>query len=117
MNRKQILSHRKKHALTLRSKIHQMQLQMEEEMLKVQRVEIRLEEIVSTTSYFLDRTHDILEVLQGRMTCLETTKDPSADAPIKDLETVKLEYKLIEFESKPAEELVKTVRRTKGVSG
>ena len=60
-------------------------------------------------------TQDILEVLHGCMTWLETTKEPSADAPIKDLETVKLEYELIEFGSKAAQELVKTVRRTKGV--
>ena len=92
-----------------------MQLQMAEEMLKVQQVEIRLEEIVSTYSYFLDRTQDILEVLQGRMTWLETTKGPLADAPIKDLEIVKLEYELIEFGSKAAEELVKVVRKTKSV--
>ena len=92
-----------------------MKLQIEEEMLKVQQVETRLEEIVSTASYILDRTQDILEILQGRMTWLETTKEPLADAPIKDLETVKLEYELIEFKSKAAEELVKEVRRTKGV--
>ena len=48
------------------------------------------------------------------MTWLETTKEPPADAPIKDLEIVKLEYELIEFGSKAAEELVKEVRRTKG---
>ena len=53
----------KKHALTLRNKIHQMQLQMAEESLKVQQVEIRLEEIINMASYFLDRTHDILEAL------------------------------------------------------
>ena len=49
------------------------------------------------------------------MTWLETTKGPLADAPIKDLEIVKLEYELIEFGSKAAEELVKVVRKTKGV--
>ena len=53
-----------KHGLTLRNKIHQMQLQMVEELLKVQQVEIRLEEIINTTSYFLDRTQDILEALK-----------------------------------------------------
>ena len=90
----------KNHALTLISKIHQMQLQIEEEMLKVQQVETRLEEIVSTTSYFLDKTQDILEILQGHLNWLETAKEPIADAPIKDLEAVKLEYELIEFESK-----------------
>ena len=92
-----------------------MQLQMAEEMLKVQLVEIRMEEIVSTASYFLDRTQDILEILQGRLTWLEITKEPLADAPIKDLEIVKLEYELIEFRSKAPEELVKEVQRTKGV--
>ena len=53
----------KKHALILRNKIHQMQLQMAEELLKVQQVEIWLEEIINTTLYSLNRTHDILEDL------------------------------------------------------
>ena len=83
--------------------------------MKVQQVKMSLEEIVSTTSYFLDRTQDILKIDQGCLTWFETTKEPLADAPIKDVETVKLEYELIEFESKAAKELVKAVRRTKGV--
>ena len=70
---------------------------------------------MSTASYFLDRTQDILKILQGRLTWLETAKEPPADAPIKDVEAVKLEYELIEFGSKAAEESVKAVRRTKGV--
>ena len=49
------------------------------------------------------------------MSWLETNKEPPADVPIKDLETVKMEYELIEFGSKAAEELVKTIRRTKAV--
>ena len=105
----------KKHALTFRSKIHQMQLQIAEEMLKVQQLETRLEENVSTTSYFLDRTQDVLEILKGRLNWLETTKEPPVDSPIKDLETVKLEYEMIGFGSKAVEELVKAVWRTKGV--
>ena len=75
----------KKHALKLRNKIHQMQLQMVEERFKVQQIDIILEEIVNTTSYFLDRTQDILETLQGRMTWVETSKEPPADVPPKDL--------------------------------
>ena len=82
-------------------------------MLKVQQVEIRLEEIINTASYFLDRTQDILEALQGRKTWLETNKEPPADVPIKDLEMIKLEYDLIEFASKATEELVKIVRKMK----
>ena len=61
-----------------------MQLQIVEEMLKVEQVETRLEEIMSTAYYFLDRTQDILEILQGHLTWLETTKEPPANAPIKD---------------------------------
>ena len=47
------------------------------------------------------------------MTWVETSKEPPIDVPPKDLETIKLEYELIEFASKAAEELVKTVRKTK----
>ena len=58
-----------------------MQLEISEDMLKVQQVETRL----------------------------ETTKEPPTNSPIKDLETVKLEYELIEFKSKAAEGLAKAV--------
>ena len=90
----------KKHALMLKNKIHQMQIHMVEERFKVQQIEIRLEEIINTTSYFLDMTQDILETLQGRMTWVETSKEPSVDVPPKDLEMIKLEYELAEFSSK-----------------
>ena len=99
----------KKLSLTLRSKIDQIQLQITKEMLKVQQVETRLEEIVSVASYFLDRTQDILEILQGHLNWLETTKEPPADPPIKYIDIVTLEYELIEFGSKAVEELVKAV--------
>ena len=46
---------------------------------------------------------------------METTKEPPSNAPIKDLERVKLEYELIEFSSKAMKELVKEVQRIKGV--
>ena len=57
----------KNHALMIIKKIHQIKLQIAEEIFKVQQIDIRLEEIVNTASYFLDRTHDILETLWGRM--------------------------------------------------
>ena len=72
------------------------------ERFKVQQLEIRLEKIINTTSYFLDRTQDILETLQGRMTLVETNKEPPVDVPPKDLEMIKLEYEMIEFASKAA---------------
>ena len=56
-----------------------------------------------------------MDAIQGRMTWLETNKEPLADVPVKDLETIKMEYELIEFASKVTKDLAKTVRRTKGV--
>ena len=97
----------------LRNKIHQMQLLMVEERYKVKQIEIRLEEIINIASYFLDRTQDILETIEGRMTWVETNKEPPTDVPPKDLDMIKLEYKLIEFASKAAEELEKKVKKTK----
>ena len=49
------------------------------------------------------------------MKWLETNKGPPTGVPIKDLEIVNMEYEMIEFGSKAAEELVKTIRRTKAV--
>ena len=68
----------------LRKKIQQIQLQIEDERCKVQQIDTRMEEIVSTTSYFLDRTQDILEILKGRMVWVETNKESPADLAVKD---------------------------------
>ena len=95
-----------KHALMLRNKIYQMQLQIAEEVLKVRQVEARLEEISGIASQFKDKTQGIMEILQRRLTWLETTKEPLANALIKDSERVKLEYELIGFGNKVVEELI-----------
>ena len=94
----------KKHALMLRKKIHQMQLQIAEERFKVEQIDIILEEIVNTTSYFLDRTQDILETLWERMNWVEANKEYPIDISVKYQDTIKQEYKLIEFASNVAEE-------------
>ena len=56
-----------------------------------------------------------MEILQGILTSLETTKEPPANAPIKDSERVKLEYELIGFGNKAAEEQIMATQITKGV--
>ena len=84
----------------LRNKIYQMQLQIADEMLKVCQVEAILEEISGIASHFKDHTQDVLEILQGRLTWLKTTKEPPTNAPIKESERVKLEYELIDFGNK-----------------
>ena len=113
MEQKDDIEPLKKHALMLRKKIHPMQLQMVEERFKVQQIDIRLEEIVNTTSYFLDRIQDILETRQGRMTCVETNKKSPADISFKDMVTVKLEYNPIEFASEATELLKNTIKKSK----
>ena len=97
----------------LKNKIYQMQLQIADEMLKVRQVEARLESGIA--SHFKDKTQDVLEILQGHLTWLETIKETLENAPIKDSNRVKLEYELIEFGNNIAEELIRETQRTKGV--
>ena len=54
--------------------MHQLQMAIEEERCKVLQVDNRLEEILETSSYFIDRSQDILEVLTGRMARLEANE-------------------------------------------
>ena len=44
---------------------------------------------------------------------METTKDPPTNTPVKDSERVQLEYELIGFGNKAAENLIEAVKRTK----
>ena len=76
-------------------------------------IDTKLEEIVNTTSYFLDRTQDILESIKGRMVWVETNKESPADLAIKDQQTLHQEYELMEFTSNVTEEFKKTVKKTK----
>ena len=53
----------KEHILAQRSKMHQLQVAIEEERCKILQVDNLLEEILETSSYFVDRSWDILQVL------------------------------------------------------
>ena len=54
--------------------MHQLQVGIEEDRCKILQVDNRLEEILETSSYFVDRSQDILEFLTGRMTRLEANE-------------------------------------------
>ena len=54
-----------KHALFLRNKIYQIQVQIMREVFKVKQVEDRLQEISATATEFKDKTQDVVEVIQG----------------------------------------------------
>src|SRR5713226_809233 len=94
--------------------MHQLQMAIEEERCKVLQVDNRLEEILETSSYFVDRSQDILEVLTGRMARLEVNGETPADLPSKDQQALRQDYDLLEFAINTAEEFKKAVKKTKG---
>ena len=71
----------------------------------------RLEEILETSLYFVDRSQDILEVLTGRMVRLEANEETPADLPSKDQHALRQDYDLLEFAINTAEEFKKLSRR------
>ena len=103
----------KEHGLIQRKRIHQIHIRIEDERCKILQIDTRLEEIVDTTSYFLDRSQDILEILKGIMVWVETNKESTTEPAIKDQQTLKQEYELLEFANNVAEEFKKTVKKTK----
>ena len=72
-----------KHALFLKNKIYEMQVQIAGEVFKVKQVEDRLQEISATAIEFKEKTQDIVEVIQGRLTWLEMNKEPPENTPVK----------------------------------
>ena len=63
--------------------MHQLQMSIEEERCKILQVDSRLEEIQDTTSYFVDRSQDILEVLASRIVWIEPMKKPLQSYQVK----------------------------------
>ena len=70
-------------------------------------IDSRLEEILDTTSYFVDRSQDILEILTGRIVWIETNEESPAKLQVKDRESLKQDYDLLEFAINTAEEFKK----------
>ena len=92
-----------------------MQMCVEKERCKILQIDSRLEEILDTTSYFLDRSQEILEILTGRIVWIETNEEPPAELPVKYRQSLKQDYDLLEFAINIAEEFKKTVKKTKGL--
>ena len=74
----------KEHVLAQRAKMLQLHVSIEEERCRVLQIDSRLEEILETSSYFVDRYQDILEVLTARMARLETNEEAPTELPSKD---------------------------------
>ena len=69
---------------------------------------------METSSYFVDRSLDILDVLTGRIARLEANEEIPADLPAKDQQGLKQDYDLLDFSISTAEEFKKAVKKTKG---
>ena len=92
----------------------QLQTAIEEERCKVLQVDGRLEEILETSSYFVDRSQDVHEVLTARMTRLENTEETQEKLPSKDKQALKRDYDLLEFAINTTKDFKKAVKKTKG---
>ena len=77
-------------------------------------VDSRLEEILETSSYFVDRSQDVLEVLTARMARLENNEETPAELPSKDTQALKRDYDLLEFAINTMEDFKKAIKNTKG---
>ena len=105
----------KGYVMAQRKKIYQLQVCIEEERCKIVQIDSRLEEILDTTSYFVDRSQDILEVLTGRIVWIETNEETPVELPAKYRHSLKKDYDLLEFATNTAEEFKKTVKKMKGL--
>ena len=92
----------------------QLQTALEEERCKVLQIDSRLEEIMETSSYFVDRSQDVLEVLSARMARPEDDAKTPEGLPIKDHQALKREHNLIEFAISTAKDFKKAVKNTQG---
>ena len=79
----------KEHVLAQKAKMLQLQTAIEKKRCKVLQVYGRLEEILETSSYFVDRSQDILEVLTARMERIENDEENTPELPSKDRQALK----------------------------
>ena len=58
-------------------------------------IDDRLEEILETASFFVDKSQDVLEVLTVRMERLENNEETPTELLAKDQQTLKRDYNLV----------------------
>ena len=109
-----LLQRFKEHILAQKARMLQLQIALEEERCKVLQINNRLGEIMETSSYFVDRSQEVLEVLNARMERLEKNAETPAELPAKDHQALKRDHDLVEFAVSTTEDFKKTVKRTQG---
>ena len=90
-------------------------MRIEEERCNIVQIDSSLEEILDTTSYFVDRSQDILEIMTRRIVWIETNEETPVELPAKYRHSLKQDYDLLEFAINTVEEFKKTVNKTKGL--
>ena len=65
----------REHAILLRRKIYQVQVKLAEEAIWIKQAEEWLQEISTVATTFKEITQDIVEILQGQLTWLETNTE------------------------------------------
>ena len=66
--RKMDITPLREHALSLRNKIYQVQVNLTEEVYGIKKVEARLQEISVISTEFKTRTEEITETIEGKLT-------------------------------------------------
>ena len=74
-------------------------------------IDSRLEEIMETSSYFVDQSQEVLEVLSVRMARPEDDAEIPEGLPEKYHQALKRDHNLIEFAISTAEVFKKAVKR------
>ena len=101
----------KEHILAQIARMLQLQIALEEERCKVLQIDNQLGEIMETSSYFVDRSQEVLEFLNARMARLENNAETPAELPAKDHQALKRDHDLVEFAVSTTEDFKKTVKR------
>ena len=67
---------------------------------------------METSSYFVYRSQEVLEVLNDRMARLENNAETLVELPAKDHQALKRDHDLVEFAVSTTKDFKKTVKRT-----
>ena len=69
---------------------------------------------METSSYFVDRSQEVLEVLSARMARPKDDAETPEGLPAKDHQALKRDHNLVEFGISTAEDFKKAVKKTQG---
>ena len=100
------------HSLLLRRKLYQFYLKIVDEVYKTKQEETRINEISVISTDFKTRTQEIVEIIQGQLTWLETNAKFPKNEPQKSTENLKIEYELMDFSSNAATKFKTAVGKT-----